>query len=238
LELETIRKQMDRLQRENEELKRASRAGAVTGGFDDFTSNSHAPPTTATKRSKTLDIEETPFVANVSTVMCSGLEDDLRSRVLSIVEELGVTGYSGSSFSKKVSHVVSSGAKSSKILAAALCGSWVVNVDWILDSEANGAFLSETAYGRKYNRAASPVYRKKLHITKEFADAALKKMDEIDMSLKSIEGLLYSLGSAEKCSTMAQADVILTTTSHKKRLKPSKKKCYNWEEFQAVLLKK
>lgn len=224
--------------------KKRSRHIDLTGGDTGAESVSLATPSaheSALKRAR--DSEETPLVTssstNVSLVMCSGLSSSDKERAFAIVAKLGGKPCDANAFSTKVSHVVSSGNRSSKTLAAALCGSWVVSMDWILESEKCGHFVGEAPYGTRYVRAESPVFMQNTFITKEFARAAAEGQDGIDISLPSLSALLYSLGSARKVDTLQQADVVLTSAHHKRNgMFKHSSKVYTWTELWQAILKK
>ena len=188
------------------------------------------------------DVEQTPLhQVSKKMVLCTGFTAEEKQELNSIVEMLGGSAYTASGFSKQVSHVVcKDGERSSRAVAAGLRGIWIVSKDWLLDSKDARQWQDEPKYGWKSEPKKSLVFMRKVFVTDEFKESCKAKKEE--MSLSSIEGLLFSLGLAIKVDSASKADIIIAPEKHKKKYAPKSKfnttKVYSWSHMIDEILTK
>ena len=169
----------------------------------------------ATPGKRMKESEDTSVQRERYFIMCSGLSLSKKQGVFEAVRNLNGDYTEQNAFSTRVTHVVSSGIKSSKTLAGALCGTFIVRPEWVTESTQSSRFVDELSHGVKYERSESPVYQRLIHMTPEFEAASKSRSDGINMALPAVSGLIYSLGCARRCDRMDQAEIVLTTNSHK-----------------------
>lgn len=97
---------------------------------------------------------------------------ELRSQLEKQVVELGGTVRGeDESVTSSITHVVRpEGALSTRMLVAALFGAWVVGPSWVSASSAQGAFVNEEEYGKRFTEENMPLVGKKVVMHESYKD--------------------------------------------------------------------
>lgn len=194
----------------------------------DLTTNGTTEATPmAVKRANTAAV-------HVDLLLCTGVASEVKEYVYGVVAKLGGNSCRQSTFSKKITHVVSSASMSSKKIAAALCGAWVLPLSWVEQSEREGHWLPEANFGVKYEKNQSPVYQKKVWLTPEFLESSARSDFGLELPPPAVEGMFFVLADAKKCFAASDnPDVILTTDHQKAKRSHHLPKCkiLTWDEF-------
>jgi hypothetical protein len=167
------------------------------------------------------DSEETPLRGAAVHVLLSGFASDQRSKLQEIVQSLGGSVSESAAFSQRVSHVVVKQLRdntSSKVLAGALKGCWIVSHEWLAECALRKMFVDEQPFGTRFSRASRPVFRKRIFFSPSFVE---ERKQDASLQISHIEALLLTpyLGGGVRCDDYSKADVILTSSAEKPTLK-------------------
>ncbi len=186
------------------------------------------------------DSEETPLrPVSAVTVLLSGFNSEQRSKLSDMVHSLGGTVSDSAAFSQRISHVVVKTLRenySSKVLAGALKGCWIVTDQWLAESSRRKMFVDEQAFGARFSRASRPVFHKKIFFSPAFV-AERKKDPSFEIAHLEALFLTSYLGDGSRCDDPAKADVILTSAAEKPTLKVKLwQKAFTYNEICEAIL--
>jgi hypothetical protein len=201
------------------------------------------PNVTPARFGRVSDAYQTPDTRGklrgaVGYVMASGVSQAEKNAIFENVAALGGTPHPSSTFSNAVTHLVWRGKPSSKVLAAALRGCWLVSPEFVYESARAGKWLDESRYGHRIDPSKNFLRGRTVAITPEFADACGRPDSGIDISLESLETVLFRVADAVKVPVAAHAEVMLCIAKSKVLYANAfpKATTMTWDDLTSMLL--
>jgi hypothetical protein len=136
--------------------------------------------------------EDTPLRPSSVTIVLNGFTVDARAKLSESIVALGGFVSDSSTFSLRVSHVVVKQLRnnfSSKVLAGALKGCWIVSSDWLTESVRRKMFVDEQPFGARFSRVTRPVFHKKIFFSPLFM---IERKNDPTLQVAHINALLLT----------------------------------------------